>query len=195
MPLVSVIMPVHNGEKYLAEAIDSILAQTFTDFELIIVDDGSHDNTANMGRSYAKRIDCVRFFRLERHSGVAAARNHAVAAATGTYVANMDGDDISLPERLQKQVCLLQSEPELGAVSTHAKVINAEMQFMYDRRPPEYHARILLDHYIGNPFVHASLMLRRDLILDAGGYDQSLRYGSDSDLMTRLMGRTRLPTS
>lgn len=80
MPLVSVIMPVHNGEKYLAEAIDSILAQIFTDFELLIVDDGSQDSSAQIIRSYEKRDERIRFFQIEYNVGVGSAKNHAIPA-------------------------------------------------------------------------------------------------------------------
>ena len=190
MPLVSVVMPVFNGEKYLAEAIESILSQTFTDFELLIVDDGSRDCSAEIIRGYEKRDERIRFFQLECNSGTAVARNHAVAASIGTYITYMDCDDVCLPERLQKQVNVLQSKPEIGGVGTHAKVVDADLQKLYDLTPPERHALVLLAQYIGEPFVHASVMLRRELPLSVGGYDVSMRNGSDSDLMTRLMGRT-----
>ena len=192
MPLVSIVMPVFNGEKWLAEAIESILAQTFTDFELIIVDDGSRDRSAEIIRAYEKRDGRIRFFQLECNSGTAVARNHAVAVSIGTYITFLDCDDVCLPERLQKQVDVLQSKPEIGGVGTHAKVVDADLQKYYDLTPPMHHALILLSQFIeGKPFVHASLMLRRDLILDVGGFDQRMGYAADSDMVIRLMGRTR----
>ena len=90
-----------NGEKYVAEAIDSILVQTFTDFELIIVDDGSQDSSAQIIRAYEKRDERIRFFQLVQNAGRAAACNHAIPLAQGEYLTLMDCDDVSLPERLQ----------------------------------------------------------------------------------------------
>ena len=119
MPLVSVIMPVYNGEKYLAEAIDSILA---TDRSLIssylIVDYGSQDKSAEIIRSYEKRDRRIRFFQLERNMGAAVARNRGDLQLQSWRLTllGMDCDDISLPERLQKQVVFLQSNPDIGAV-------------------------------------------------------------------------------
>ena len=192
MPLVSVVMPVFNGEKYLAEAIDSILVQTFTDFELIIVDDGSQDGSAQIIRAYEKRDERIQFIRLEENMGPATARNCGIFASCGEYITSMDCDDVCLPERLQKQVGFLQSRPKIGGVGTHATVVDADLQYMYDRKPPQHHALILYEVFMGrDPFVHASVMLRRELPLAVSGYDLSLRNGSDSDLMLRLMGRTR----
>ena len=125
MPLVSVIMPVYNGEKYLAEAIDSILVQTFTDFELLIVDDGSQDNSAEIIRSYVKRDSRIRFFQQEQNEGSANARNRGIANAKGEFIAAMDCDDVSLPERLQKQVDFLESHPEIGALGTRGRGVRS----------------------------------------------------------------------
>ena len=194
MPLVSVVMPVFNGEKYLAEAIESILVQTFTDFELIIVDDGSQDGSAQIIRAYEKRDERIQFIRLEENMGPATARNSGIFASCGEYITSMDCDDVCLPERLRKQVDVLQSKPDIGGVGTHAAAVDANLQQMFDRMPPKHHALILLNQFIeGKHFVPASVMLRRNLLLDVGGYDQSMPYGtgSDDDLMIRLMGRTR----
>ncbi len=185
-------MPVYNGEEYLAAAIDSILAQTYSNFELVVVDDGSEDGSAEVVRAHALRDRRIRFFQLEQNRGEAAARGHGVSKADGEFVTFLDSDDLSLPERLQKQVAFLQAKPEYDGVGTHAKVVNAEMQYLYDLRPPRHHALILFAQFIGgDPFVHASIMLRRELFKIAGKYDASMRIAADVDLMTRLMGRAR----
>ena len=190
-PLVSVVMPVYNAERYLTEAIESILAQTFTDFEFFIVDDGSEDKSAAIIREHADRDGRIRLIQLAEHSGVASARNAGLAAANGEFIANMDSDDISLPERLQKQVSFLQSNPEVGAVSVDSRVVYEDLRHRNNREAPRLHALILLDHYIGDPsFQHAAIMMRRDLVLAVGAYDLSLQYSIDLDLMTRLLGRT-----
>ena len=194
VPLLSVVMPVYNSELYLAEAIESILGQTFTDFEFIIVDDGSEDNSADIIRQYAQRDCRIRLIQLAENAGPSIARNVGLIAAKGELYATMDSDDVSLPERLRKQVNLLQAKPEIGAVGVHCRTVNANMQPKYDRQPPARHALILLNHFVGlqsAPFVHASLMMRRGLVLEAGGYDESINYASDCDLITRMLGLTR----
>ena len=191
MPLVSVVMPVYNGEKYLAEAIESILAQTFTDFEFIIVDDGSQDRSAAIIRSYKARDERIRFIQLDLNKGISTCRNRAIEVARGKYFASMDCDDVSLPQRLQKQVELLEKQPEIGAVGTHAKAVDADLRYMHDRNPPARHARIIWEKCMGAPFVHTSLMMRLRCIRAVGGYDEKMRYSQDAELITRLLGRTR----
>ena len=118
MPLVSVVMPVFNGEKFLVEAIESILSQTFTDFELIIVDDGSTDGSADIIRAYAEQDSRIRFVQLAENMGEAGARNAGIAVASGKYIAAMDCDDISLPERLRMQVEFLESTSPIDGVGS-----------------------------------------------------------------------------
>lgn len=116
MPKVSVYMPAYNREKYIAEAIDSILNQTFTDFELIIINDGSTDNTAKIISDYAARDKRIKFINNKQNRGIVAASNIGLDVAIGEYIAKMDSDDISLPDRLAKQVAFLDSHPDIGMV-------------------------------------------------------------------------------
>ncbi len=186
-------MPVYNTEKYLAEAIESILSQTFADFEFIIVDDGSEDNSAGIIRSYETRDERIRFIQLAENVGEARARNAGLAVARGEFYACQDSDDISLPERLQKQVSFLQSRPEVGAVGVHAHVVSEDLQRQRVLEPPERHAEIMLDHFIGllsAPYLCGALMMRLCLVLEVGGYDEAMHYSGDCELMTRLLGRT-----
>ncbi len=155
------------------------------------MDDGSQDSSAQIIRAYEKRDERIRFFQLVQNAGTAAACNYAIPLAQGEYLTFMDCDDVSLPERLRKQVDYLQSYPDIGAVGTHAQVVNADLQHMFYLKPPLHHAPIIMSQFTGTPFVHASIVLRRDLVLEVGGFDQSMRYSADSDLMIRLMGRTR----
>jgi len=192
-PLVSVVMPVFNTEKYLAEAIESILAQTFSDFEFIIVDDASSDGSLAIIRSYAQRDPRIRLIDLPENRGECQARGAGLAQARGEFLVGHDSDDLCMPDRLDKQARFLQSNPAVGAVGVHAHVVSEDMQPMHDRVPPVRHAEIMLNHYVGafsEAYVHAALMSRRQLLLEAGGYDSSLRYCGDCDLMTRLLGRT-----
>ena len=184
-------MPVYNGDKYLAEAIESILNQTFADFEFIIVDDGSQDNSAEIIQLYAEADERIQIVPLVENKGVVVARNSGIDAAKGMYVALMDCDDISLPERLRKQLNLMESNPEIGVVGVHSRVVFEDLQPGYNREPAERHALIMMDCFIGVPFQHAALMMKLDLVLEVGGYDLALQYSSDRDLITRLMGRTQ----
>ena len=193
MPLVSVVMPVYNTELYVAEAIESILSQTFTDFELIIVDDGSEDGSLEIIRQFAARDRRIRLIALAENAGPCIAWSAGFNAAAGELYATMDSDDVSLPERLRKQVNLLRANPEIGVAGVHCRVVDERLRPKYERQPPERHAMIVLNHYVGlqsAPFVHASLMMRRSLALEAGGYDTSINYSPDCDLITRMLGRT-----
>ena len=191
MPLISVIMPVYNGELYLAEAIDSILAQTFTDFELLIVDDRSEDNSAAIIRSYEERDPRVRFFQLEKNRGQADARNRGFASATGAYITNMDCDDVSLPARLEKQVAFLRAHPDIGGVGTCCRVINAELSTTsFDFMVPPQHALIALNMFFGVSFVGATVMFRSEFLAAVGGYKPGTRVSPDLELSLRLLWQT-----
>src|SRR5687768_9583402 len=114
--LVSVVMPVYNGERFLRDAVDSILLQTYRNFELIVVDDGSSDRTADILDAYEMQDSRVRVHRHERNAGIVAARNQGCRMARGGFIAVMDADDISLPHRLEIQFNYLRSHPEIAAV-------------------------------------------------------------------------------
>ena len=116
MPRVSVVMPAYNAEKYIGEAIDSILNQTFTDFEFIIIDDGSSDRTADIVKSYSDPR--IRLLANERNSGIVASLNRGIQKATGKYIARMDADDYSRLDRIKKQVDFLDNHPEVIALGT-----------------------------------------------------------------------------
>ena len=191
MPLVSVVMPVFNGERFLAEAIESILAQTFTDFEFIIVDDASQDRSLEIAGSYQDRDERIRLLKLERNAGAADARNHALTFATGEYVAVMDCDDVSLPERLRRQVEFLERNPEIGVLGTGAQVVNQKLRPLFDFDLPQQHALIVFNLFVGSFLIHPSTMMRREALEDIGGYVPSTRSVDDTELWTRLMWRTR----
>lgn len=191
MPLVSVVMPVYNREVFVAEAVESILEQTFTDFEFIIVDDGSRDRSPEIIREYERRDDRVRFLTLEQNSGTAAAKNHGIEAASGKYIAGMDSDDVSLPQRLEKQVDFLRANPQIGAVGTRAPLTDECLKPFVDYRVPEKHAHIAYNIMLGRSVVGASLLIRRDLLIDVGGYELCRKRGNDIELVSRLISKTR----
>ena len=191
MPLVSVVMPVYNGEKYVAQAIESILAQTFTDFELIIVDDGSRDRSPEIIRAYEKRDERIRFIQLEANEGQANVRNRATALAHGEFIASMDCDDVCLPERLQKQVDYLQRHPAIGVLGAGAQAVDEDLRRLYDFDLPQRHALIAFNLFVGSFFIHPTVMMRREVLESVGGYERDRRTAIDVELWTRLMWRTR----
>ena len=117
-PKISVIMPAYNSEKYIGEAIESILNQTFTDFEFIILNDGSTDNTAKIIKEYVKKDKRIRFINSKKNQGFIASLNKCLDVSVGQYIAKMDSDDISLPERLEKQVKYLDLHKNVGLLGT-----------------------------------------------------------------------------
>jgi len=187
-------MTVYNGEKYLAEAIESILAQTFTDFELIIVDDGSQDRSPEIIREYEQRDDRVRFLWQGRNRGVSFARNRGIDAAGGQYIAFMDSDDVSLPTRLEQQLRFLQESPEIG-VGVPTKMVNHDMTttLVSIRTGPRQHAPIVLSLFSGAiSLMGGNLMIRRQPLRAVGGFAPDMRHGEEADLFVRLLLQTRI---
>ena len=167
-------MPVHNAEPYLDEAIESILNQTFRDFEFVILDDGSTDRSTEILRSWAAEDDRIRLHRQEKNSGPAESSNQVVRHASGTLIARMDADDVSHPERLQQQVELLQRRPEVGLVGTLCDVIDKEGRTVRTRDL----WRVTRRSWFA-PFPHGSIMYRRELFDLAGGYRGECVYWED----------------
>lgn len=190
-PLISVILPVYNGEKYLADAIESILTQTFTDFELLVVDDGSQDGSAEIVRKYAKRDERIRLLQHESNQGHAAARNSGLEAAQGKFIAAMDADDISLPERLRKQVDFMQSHSKIGLLGVHWLQVDENLKPISDHIMPLEHALIVLRLFFRrNSLAGPTILMRRETLDSVDGYDARSSTG-DTDLFARLVGKTR----
>ncbi len=168
-PKVSVVTTVYNGEPYPDRAIPSILAQTFTDFEWIIVDDGSEDRTGDLLRDVAARDPRVRVFSPGR-LGITAAANYGVSQARGEYIARQDFDDRSYPERLRLQVALLDAHPEVGLVGGYCVLVDERRGERYVRMPPTEHEAILpaMARYV--PIDHTLATFRRRAWTEAGGY-------------------------
>ncbi|MEM8864346.1 MAG: glycosyltransferase [Planctomycetota bacterium] len=185
-PTVSVIMAVYNGDRFLREAVDSVLAQTFTDFELVVVDDGSTDQSPAMLDSYAASDERVVLLRQE-NQGLTKSLNTAIAAARGKYLARMDGDDICLPERFAKQVAFLDSHPEVALVGTGMHSIDASGDRLGTRRLESDHAKLDAAHMLGgSSLVHPSIMVRAAAMAQIGGYAEQYRTSQDLDLFLRL---------
>lgn len=189
MPLISVIMSVYNGEKFLRQAIDSILAQTYKDFEFIIIDDGSTDQSQAIIESYARSDSRVRLFSHAFNQGLTVSLQEGVQAARGEYVARMDADDISYPERLAKQLSLFQSNPALKAVGCNVEIINAEGKNI---KQVAISASQLASLSQRNSLVHGSMLYNRAGLQAVGGYNIHYRYAQDYDLLLRLAERYKI---
>jgi glycosyltransferase involved in cell wall biosynthesis len=190
-PKVSVVMSVFNGEAFLSEAIESILNQTFRDFEFIIIDDGSTDKTAEILAAYASRDLRIRI-RSHENKGLAVSLNVGIGLAQGKYVARMDADDISLPTRFQQQVDFLEAHPEVGVLGGASEVINLQRQVIDIRHPPLQDSEIKAIMFRHNIMSHPSVMMRREILLAVGGYRPALVDAEDYDLFLRMGERSQL---
>ncbi len=191
IPLVSVIMPVYNAERYLRDAVESILAQTFSDFELLAIDDGSQDHSLQILQEYAKQDARVRIHVYENNRGIVAALNQGLALARGTYIARMDADDISRPERFAKQVEFLEEHSETGIVGSAICVIDPDGRQLGIIKFPLDDLSIRWKSLLICPFAHPSIMLRRSLLLEHElSYRFELTNVEDYDLWVRLLSYT-----
>jgi glycosyltransferase involved in cell wall biosynthesis len=183
-PRISVVMPVWNGEAYLREAIDSILSQTFTDFELIIVDDGSTDGTAQILQSYRDtRIRIVQ----EGHLGFVGAVNRGVAAAYAEWIARQDADDISLPTRLEKQWEAIQKQPAAVFCYIDIKAIGDQSRIGRQPRLPRSRALVALKSCFQCPVCVGAALIKRSTFLEAGGYREEEFPAEDYAFVSRVL--------
>ena len=187
-PRVSVVMAVYNAERYLEEAVRSILRQTYDDFEFIIIDDGSTDRSPAMLKSFADEDRRLRVHR-QPNSGLIASLNKAFGLARGTYVARMDADDISLPRRFEKQVQYLDAHKEIGVLGTWIQDIGADGGPGPIWPLPTSPATIRWFLMFGNCLAHPSAMMRRELIQSLG-YRAAAVHVEDYDLWIRASSVT-----
>lgn len=184
-PCVSVVLPVRDGSTFLSTAVESILGQTLSNFELLIVDDGSQDGTLAILDRFAASDNRIRVLK-QAPLGVAAALNTGLGAAKAAIVARMDADDIAAPERLARQLAALKSRSNAVAIGSACRVLDRDGKLLGYRSPPIQpdHIRRSLLH--GNCIIHPTMMLRRDPVLRLGGYRSAFRFCEDFDLWLRL---------
>jgi glycosyltransferase involved in cell wall biosynthesis len=183
-------MAVHNEERFLAAAIDSILGQTFTDFELIVIDDASTDRSRAIAASY--RDPRLRLMPNDANLGLVRSLNRGLSFCRGEYVARLDGNDLAFPTRLAKQVAFLDAHRDVGILGTQAIAINVRGHRV--RRASWWNAAwqrplggVVMEWYraFDTPFVHSSVMFRRDFVERLGGYDEQYVLAEDAELWAR----------
>lgn len=188
MPQVSVLMPVLNGGPFLRAAIESVLAQTHGDLELLVVDDGSSDGSPELAESVGDARVIV--IRNERRAGLSAALNLALRRARGELVARLDADDVARPERIARQVEFLRRHPEAALVGSQANLVDETGAGIGTVQRPCDEIAIRWYQQLDNAFIHSAVMFRKREILDGvGGYDESLRLCEDWDLWGRVLAR------
>lgn len=184
-PLISVLLPVYNGAAYLEDAIQSILSQTYDNFELIIINDGSTDETVAVIQKF--NDPRIRYY-TQKNQGLAATLNRAVHLANGVYLARQDQDDISFPRRFEKQVTFLESHPNHGMVGTWAEIWEGARKTERVHKHPAESLILKYELLFDNPFVHSSIMIRKTVLETVGLYstDMSRQPPEDYELWSRV---------
>lgn len=184
-PSISVLMAVYNGEKFLKQTIDSILNQTYKDFEFIIIDDCSSDKTLDIIKSYKDKRIFVH--KNNVNMGQTKSLNIGLNLARGEYIARIDAGDVSLPNRLEKQVKIIRNNPNISVIGTSAFRYNEHWKIIDVVHMPVSQDSILLRLLFTSPIIHISVLMRRDVILNIGGYDENFYVLADYDLWSRLL--------
>ncbi len=188
-PLVSVIMPVYNSSRYLKDAINSILSQSYKNIELVIVNDGSTDLSRNIILSYSDPR--IRLFENERNSGIVYSRNKGLQEARGKYIANLDSDDIALPERIEKQVNFLENHSDYGMCGTFFFTMDHNGKLLKKRQFPTNNRNIKTFLILGNCFCNSTVMIRAKLAKGLK-YIEQYYVGEDYELFYRISKITKV---
>lgn len=189
-PIITVLMSVYNGQKYLVDAVNSILNQTFTHFEFLIIDDGSTDKTWQILQEYATRDPRIVLIQNDYNLGLAKSLNKGLAMAKGEYIARMDADDISLPNRLGAQASFLDTHPDVGVVGAFVQMNDEDGRCMEVWRFPTMHGPLVWALCFTTPLVHPSVLFRKKIVEHIGGYNERLLANQDRDLWQRLSAST-----
>jgi len=188
-PLVTVLMPVYNGEKYLKKSIESILNQTFKDFEFLVIDDGSTDKSVEIIKSFNDTR--IRLEHNKVNLGLIKTLNNGLVLSRGKYIARMDCDDISLPKRLSAQVNFMEKHPEIGVCGSWVEVIGLEKKFInkYPQKHEEARAYLLFN----TPLAHPAVIIRKDVLERYHlKYDENYTHAEDYELWSRIIDHTKI---
>lgn len=190
MPAVSVVIPAYNSAAFLRQAIDSVLDQTYSDLEIIVIDDGSSDDTEAVARSFGDRVSCFR----QQNRGVSAARNHGIKLARGQYLAFLDADDLWAPQKLAEQIPLFDQDAEIGLVYSDWGVVSedGESQASFHSSRPAASGYVF-DELVRTGFILTSgTVVRRSCLADVGYFDETLSIAQDYDLWLRICYRWKV---
>jgi glycosyltransferase involved in cell wall biosynthesis len=190
-PKVSVVMSVFNGQEFLPDAVKSVLAQTFRDFEFLIIDDGSTDGTPEILNSFEKQDKRVRIIR-HANKGRAESLNVGIGLTNGEYIARMDADDIAFPYRLEEQIVFMEKHPGVGLLSGAYERVASDGRILDTVRPPLRDDEIRLMMLRTSAMCHPAVMMKRDIVMLSGGYRKALLDADDYDLWLRMSERTQL---
>ncbi len=179
-PILSVILPVYNCEKFVSEAVQSVLNQTFSDFELLIIDDCSTDATVSIIQSFSD--DRINLICKKKNSGYTDSLNYAISIAKGNYIARMDGDDVCLPSRFQKQIKIMNADEEVILCGTAVQIIDSDTILKH----PINHDYIKLKLCFSNAFFHPTVMFRKE-VFNTFQYNKNFEPAEDYDLWTQLV--------
>lgn len=185
--MVSVVMAVFNGQKYIEESVKSIIGQSFRDFEFIIVDDGSVDKTRKILENLSKKDSRIKIISNSVNIGLAKSLNKAIKISQGEYIARQDADDISLPERIEKQVVFLKNHPEIKVLGTFGYATNKDGKILRKEILPVSSQEIKKHLIKANPFIHTSVMIRKETIDKAQGYNENFDVIQDYELWFRIL--------
>jgi len=185
--MVSVLMSVFNGEKYLRQSIESILNQTYKNFEFIVVNDGSFDKTGEILKEYKAKDSRIKIITNEANIGLTKSLNKALALAQGEYIARQDADDVSLSQRLEKQIGFLEKNPEIKILGTFALLINHNGKVLGKGIKPVSHLNIQKSLIRANPFIHSSVIIERETLNRFGGYNERFKTNQDYELWFRIL--------
>jgi len=183
-PKVTVLMSVYNGEKYLKEAIDSILDQTFTNFEFLIINDGSTDSTSEILKEY--KDPRIKIIDNKKNIGLTKSLNKGLKLAKGKYIARMDADDFSKPNRLEEQLEFMEKNQKYAVVGSFVEIIDKDGNFIQKVKRPIKPKAIEERLLKGSCIFHGSAIMRNDLIKSIGSYNEEMEKSQDYDLWLRL---------
>lgn len=190
-PMVSVVMSVFNGERFLREAVESILNQSFREFEFVIIDDGSTDGTDSILDSYERTAPGVRVYNQENR-GLIESLNRACGLARGKYIARMDADDIALKDRLMQQIEFMEEHAGVGVLGGAVEQVDATGRRVRTVHFPLDHADIISTLVCSSPFSHPAVVIRKEVFVSVGGYRSAFADAEDYDLWLRMAERCEL---
>jgi glycosyltransferase involved in cell wall biosynthesis len=183
-PMITVLMAVHNGEKYLKEAVDSILVQTYSDLEFIIIDDASTDKTKDILNSFIDKR--IRIINNDQNIGLTKSLNKGLLESKGEYIARMDADDISLPERLEMQKKFLDANKDVVCLGGMTEIVDNNNNRTGQKRVLTNADEIRFRLVLANQIAHPASMFRKDVIKSVGNYNEHFKYVQDFELWSRL---------